>query len=309
MKVEVLSLPALPIEWYTGPINTAAALPEFGSCSDVLLRIDNERAIPKKLEPRDVRKAFDALAEAGRQIEQDVPPLEVLSTYVMKYGFPTMLHMDALPGGKTEKLTTAMPSMFLDEAISEAILAFRCKQLWDYIERGDYSAIANMAITKAWNGIERYDVSFAPDDISTIGITIERIFIPKAREWAQYAKQWIYSVVEAQAQNMFVTYVPSSLTIGIKPGGLKPAMWLLFAQDVYRHSVDQYTEILPPLKCKKDDRWHHGCGKEYPPDGPNDKSRYCPDCRKKAAYERVARRRIKLKEQQAELKKKQAADQ
>jgi hypothetical protein len=172
----------------------------------------------------------------------------------------------------------------------QALLAFTCTKLWSHIERREHARIAEMArIDERPSGIY---LSFMTNGESPIKVPYQPL-VKEDSIWRSYAKNWLYSVVEQQIETLFVTRQPkteTTFTLGIRPGGLKSAMWLRFAEKIY--SADNPHEGM--RQCKQGGKFH-GCGKWYRPSGPDDRSHYCPECRAKAGAQRVARYRARHK--------------
>lgn len=255
-----------------------------GDLIDAMLFLDPERTIPYTINPRRAIKAFNELAAVGRDFSTGNHGLKSLVHFINQHGFPRDGKRGYMP--RSQKGNPLSPGMVYTQARFQAVLAFVCTELWSHMERKDYTAIANMATVKETN-----ETTFLSFKVNMNPIQIDSVPPQGDRVWRIHARNWLYAVVEEQIKTLFVARVPkteNAFTIGVRPGGLHSAMWLHFAEKIYR--ADNPHE--GKKQCKQGGKFH-GCGEWYIPDGPEDRSHYCPRCRAKAGAERVARFRSK----------------
>jgi len=285
-----------------------------GALVDAALFLDPDTTSSYQILPRVAHKAYRGLEQAGREIHEGHDALSVLLPFFALYGFPRDGKREDEPRSGLGRKHS--PGVVLSTARYQALLAFVCSQLWSHIERKDYNAISSMAYISEIDGqkllsfLHPRDIDPIMESDATSDIRMNLIYpvpiprMPKLHQikiryepqnmdsiWGKHARDWLYTVAERQITSLFVKCVPArggSFKIGVKPGGLLTAMWLDFAERIYR-SENPHEGMR---QCKQGGKFH-GCGEWYFSDGHEDRSHYCPACRAKAGAERVARLRSK----------------
>lgn len=258
-----------------------------GELIEAAIRLNEAKRRTYPLTSKGALTAFEEFAKVGKRISEGEEPIEALVHFFRSYGVPEDRERNDYDPDHFYYVHTNSddPGVLFSQAKTRAELAHTCSSLWGLIQNKEHQCIADMASI-----IERDSLSYASffNKMNLIPISPP----PKKGDyiWSVHAKNWLYSVTVQQIMRMYVETVGSegAFTIGITPGGLRSAMWLAFATKIYR--ADNPHEGM--RQCKQGGKFH-GCGEWYYQDGPEDRSNYCPSCRKKAGAERVARHRMR----------------